>query len=80
MKLQYDLRKLLQADKSIQANELIENARNDGFIDKAQADKLHKLRICRNSFQHPEGGKEIPFDKTIIEEWRDIVFEIGGQK
>ena len=80
VKLQYDLRKLLQADKSIQANELIENARNDGFIDKAQADKLHKLRICRNSFQHPEGGKEIPFDKTIIEEWRDIVFEIGGQK
>lgn len=79
VKLQYDLRKLLQADRTAQANELIDNALADKRIAKMQADALHKLRMCRNSFQHPE-RKQIPFDKITIEQWRDIVFMIGEQK
>lgn len=79
VKLQYDLRKLLQADRETQANELIDNALADKLITKQQADALHKLRMCRNGFQHPE-RKQIPFDKPTIENWRDIVFMIGGQK
>ena len=79
VKLQYDLRKLLQADRETQANELIDNALADKLINKPQADALHKLRMCRNGFQHPE-RKQIPFDKLTIENWRDIVFTIGGQK
>lgn len=79
VKLQYDLRKLLLADRTTQANELIDNALADKRITKTQADALHRLRMCRNSFQHPE-RKQIPFDKTTIEHWRDIVFMIGGQK
>ena len=79
VKLQYDLRKLLQADREIQANELIDNAVVNQLISKPQADALHKLRMCRNGFQHPE-RKQILFDKPTIENWRDIVFMIGGQK
>ena len=79
VKLQYDLRKLLQADREAQANELIDNAVANKLISKPQADALHKLRMCRNGFQHPE-RKQIPFDKPTIENWRDIVFMIGGQK
>ena len=79
VKLQYDLRKLLQSDRETQANELIDNALADKLITNPQADALHKLRMCRNGFQHPE-RKQIPFDKPIIENWRDIVFMIGGQK
>lgn len=79
VKLQYDLRKLLQADRTAQANELIDNALADKLITKTQADALHKLRMCRNSLQHPE-RKQIQFDKTTIEHWRDIVFMIGEQK
>lgn len=79
VKLQYDLRKLLQADRETQANELIDNALAEKLITKQQVDALHKLRMCRNGFQHPE-RKQIPFDKPTIENWRDIVFMIGGQK
>ena len=79
VKLQYDLRKLLQADRETQANELIDNAVANKLISKPQADALHKLRMCRNGFQHPE-RKQIPFNKPTIENWRDIVFMIGGQK
>ncbi len=79
VKLQYDLRKLLQADRETQANELIDNAVGNQLISKPQADALHKLRMCRNGFQHPE-RKQIPFDKPTIENWRDIVFMIGGQE
>lgn len=80
VKLQYDLRKLLNVDSTVAVNVLIDDARNDGLLDRAQADKLHKLRMCRNGFQHPESDKQIPFDKPTIESWRDIVFTIGGQK
>lgn len=80
VKLQYDLRKLLNADSTVAVNILIDEARNKGLIDRAQVDMLHKLRMCRNGFQHPESDKRISFDKPIIESWRDIVFMIGGQK
>lgn len=80
VKLQYDLRKLLNADSTVAVNVLIDDARNNGLLDRAQADKLHKLRMCRNGFQHPESDRQIPFDKPTIESWRDIVFTIGGQK
>ena len=79
IKLQYDLRKLLKAGNEMQANELIDNALGGGLITNGQADALHKLRMCRNRFQHPE-RQQIPFDKPTIENWRDIVFMIGGQK
>ncbi|MDE6586207.1 MAG: hypothetical protein K2K80_05975 [Clostridia bacterium] len=78
VKLQYDLRKLLQADRETQANELIDMALNEKLISKPQVDVLHKLRMCRNGFQHPE-RKQIPFDKPTIENWRDIVFMLGGK-
>lgn len=80
VKLQYDLRKLLNVDSTVAVNVLIDDARNNGLLDRAQADKLHKLRMCRNGFQHPESDRQIPFDKPTIESWRDIVFTIGGQK
>lgn len=79
VKLQYDLRKLLQADRETQANELIDNAFANKLITKPQADALHILRMCRNGFQHPE-RKQFPFDKPTIENWRDMVFMVGGQK
>lgn len=79
IKLQYDLRKLLQADRETPANELIDNAFAQQLIDKPQFDALHKLRKCRNSFQHPE-LKQVSFDRSTIENWRDIVFMIGGRK
>lgn len=80
VKLQYDLRKLLNADSTIAVNVLIDDAKGSRLIDRVQADKLHKLRMCRNGFQHPESDKQIPFDKPTIESWRDIVFTIGEQK
>lgn len=80
VKLQYDLRKLLKADATTSANDLIEQAYSNDIIDRKQKDSLHKLRMCRNSFQHPE-LKQIPFDKETIIEWKNNVFAIdGGEK
>lgn len=80
VKMQYDLRELLEADNLAQANELIDEAEQVGFIDSKQASALHKMRMCRNGFQHPE-RRQIPFDKPTIEGWRDIVFSLkGGSK
>ncbi len=79
IKLQFDLRNLLKADKSMKAVDLIDNALAKKIIDKSQVDALHKLRICRNGFQHPELN-QIPFDKKTVENWCDIVFMIGGKK
>lgn len=79
VKLQFDLRKLLKADSAVPANELIDAAKKDGYIDRNQADALHKLRICRNAFQHAERN-QIEFDKEIITQWKDIVFSIVGGK
>lgn len=75
VKLQYDLRKLLSADNGTAANELIDAAQIQRIITREQADLLHKLRICRNNFQHPE-SKQIAYDRQTIEKWRDAVFSV----
>ena len=79
IKAQYDLRILVSADLSVQANELIDEAQNQGIIKRDEANRLHKLRMCRNGLQHPD-KKQIPFDKTTLEEWRDIVFLLKGEQ
>ena len=79
IKAQYDLRALLSADTSLGALELIDEAQEQGIVDKHEADLLHKLRMCRNALQHPE-KKQIPYDNKTVEEWRDIVFSLKGEK
>lgn len=79
VKLQYGLRAILQADASIQANELIDMAKEASLIDEKEMSSLHKLRICRNRFQHPN-SEGMSFSKADIEKWRDIVFSIGRKK
>ena len=78
IKAQYDLRVLLSADLTVQANELIDEAENQGVIKRDEANRLHKLRMCRNGLQHPE-KRQIPFDKATLEEWRDTVFSLKGE-
>lgn len=75
VKLQFDLRKLLKADNTIAANELIDEAQQRRLISQEQANLLHKLRMCRNNFQHPE-SKQISYNKETIEQWRDAVFAV----
>ena len=79
IKAQYDLRQLLSAEQSVQANELIDMAREDRIIDRQSADALHQLRMCRNGLQHPE-AKQIPYDMTTLEKWKEIVFSLKGGK
>lgn len=79
IKAQYDLRKLLNADNTTPANELIDEAKNDGYIDGKQANALHKLRVCRNGLQHPERTQTV-FDEKTITEWKEIVLSIDGGK
>lgn len=79
VKLQYDLRKLIEDSDNMGANDLINYAEKNGLIDKKKCHELHTLRQIRNGFQHPQ-RKQISFTKTDIEVWRDIVFEIGGVK
>lgn len=75
VKLQFDLRKLLKADNTIAANELIDEARRRSLVSHEQANLLHKLRMCRNNFQHPE-AIQISYNKETIEQWRDAVFSV----
>ncbi len=79
VKLQYDLRELLKADDKTEAFELINMAEQEKLIDSKKCSSLHKLRKIRNGFQHPE-KEQIQYTKAEIEEWRDIVIEIGGSK
>ena len=79
VKLQYDIRELLKADDKTEAFELINMAEQEKLIDSKKCSSLHKLRKIRNGFQHPE-KEQIQYTKADIEEWRDIVFEIGGSK
>lgn len=79
VKLQYDLRKELKATDLTEAYELINMAEKAGLIDANKCSLLHTMRKIRNGFQHPE-REQIQFTKADIEEWRDIVFEIGGSK
>ena len=78
IKAQYDLRVLLSADLTVGANELIDEAENQGIIKRDEANRLHKLRMCRNGLQHPE-KRQVPFDKRALEEWRDTVFSLKGE-
>lgn len=75
VKLQYDLRELLSMGDEASAHDLIEEARSQKMIDGKQASNLHKLRMCRNGFQHPE-RTQIPFDKATIESWCGDVFSL----
>ena len=75
VKLQYDLRELLSMGDETSAHDLIEEARSQKMIDGKQASNLHKLRMCRNGFQHPE-RTQIPFDKATIESWCEDVFSL----
>ena len=75
VKLQYDLRELLSMGDEASAHDLIEEARSQKMIDGKQASNLHKLRMCRNGFQHPE-RTQIPFDKATIELWCEDVFSL----
>lgn len=75
VKLQFDLRKLLKADNVIAANELIDGARQRRLVSQEQANLLHKLRMCRNNFQHPE-SRQISYNKETIEQWMDAVFAV----
>ena len=79
IKAQYDLRILLSADLTLGANELIDEAESQGIIKREEANRLHKLRMCRNGLQHPE-KRQVPFDKATLEEWRDTVFSLKGEK
>ena len=79
IKAQYDLRILLSADLTRGANELIDEAESQGIIKRDEANRLHTLRMCRNGLQHPE-KRQVPFDKVTLEEWRDTVFLLKGEK
>ena len=79
IKAQYDLRILLSADLTLGANELIDEAESQGIIKCDEANRLHTLRMCRNGLQHPE-KRQVPFDKATLEEWRDTVFSLKGEK
>ena len=57
------------------AHDLIEEARSQRVIAGKQASNRHKLRMCRNSFQHPE-RTQIAFDKATIESWCEDVFSL----
>ena len=70
---------MLKADEKTESFELINKAKGESLIHSVKCSSLHKLRKIRNGFQHPE-REQIQYTKTDIEEWRDIVFEIGGSK
>ena len=79
VKLQYDLRDVLNAEPMTSAHDLLVMAKDKGILDGKQESALHKLRMCRNGFQHPEKS-QIRFDKETIENWRDIVFAIKEER
>lgn len=79
MKAQYDLRRMLSIDSSFSANDLIDEAKTKKAISREAADSLHKLRMCRNSLQHPE-SRRVSFDRAMLEGWRDLVFSLKGDK
>ena len=79
VKLQYDLRGMLNAEVMTSAHDLLIMAKDNGIIDSKQESALHKLRMCRNGLQHPEKS-QIPFDKETIENWCDIVFAVKGER
>ena len=80
IKAQYDLRILIGDDAKKEADKIIEQAYVHGIINEKAKDLLHRLRICRNGLQHPESKKSEPYNKQIVEEWRDTVFSLKGEQ
>lgn len=79
VKLQYDLREILNADSMTSAHDLLVEARNKGIIDGKQESVLHKLRMCRNGFQHPERS-QVQVNKEMVQNWLDTVFAVKGEQ
>lgn len=79
VKLQYDLREILNADSMTSAHDLLVEAKNKGIIDGNQEVVLHKLRMCRNGFQHPERS-QVQVNKETVQNWRDTVFAVKGEQ
>ena len=79
IKAQYDLRKRLEANASMQANELIDEAKARGIVDDSTANALHRLRMVRNRFQHPEKNR-ISFTRDDVKKWIEIVFSLKEEK
>ena len=79
VKLQYDLRDMLNTEPMTSAHDLLVMAKDEGILDGKQESALHKLRMCRNGLQHPEKS-QTRFDKETIENWRDIVFAIKEEQ
>ena len=76
VKLQYELQRILDAERQATVNDMINKARAQKIIDREQADTLHKLRMCRNGFQHPGAG-EVNLNKKTVEDWRDLVLWVA---
>ena len=76
VKLQYELRRILNEEQHATVNDMINEARDRKIIDRQQADTLHRLRKCRNGFQHPEAG-EVKSNKEMVENWRDLVLQVA---
>ena len=76
IKLQYDLRKKIDGEE-LESYELIDKAKSQSIITKNECDLLHNLRKVRNGYQHPERN-QISFAKNDVEEWKKIVFKLGG--
>ena len=76
VKLQYELRRILNEELHATVNDMINEARDQKIIDRQQADVLHQLRTCRNGFQHPGAG-EVKFNKETVEDWRDLVLQVA---
>ena len=61
------------------AHDLLVEAKNKGIIDGNQEVVLHKLRMCRNGFQHPERS-QVQVNKETVQNWRDTVFAVKGEQ
>lgn len=79
IKLQHELRKILNAPASANAKELIDAAQKSGLVSAETAGTLHTLRRCRNAFQHPEAAA-VPYSKETVTEWKRTVFSLRGGK
>lgn len=79
IKAQYELRKILGADKGRAAVDIINDAYDAHIISLEEKDALHELRSCRNGFQHPE-SKRAEVSKKDLRNWCDLVFSLKGDK
>lgn len=78
VKLQFDLERLLDTDET-RADALINMARKAKLIGNDEADGLHKLRMKRNDFLHPD-GRNIAYGRADLEKWKELVFGLGKKE